>query len=256
MNERPIPSALRELRNDLSNRKVWIALFVVGAVLGISGPFETYKYLSILPSLLYWTVIVIVTYCIGSLIYSVVMQATRGWVIATQLIACAILTGVCVTVFLLFLNFVAFGHIPRGNSDLLLQFLSVTTISGIVVVGSHFTQAKEADSSAPPLLLRLSFENRGALIALSVTDHYVNVMTTKGSEMVLLRLTDAMREVGDDRGLQVHRSHWVAADQISSVRRDRDRAILTMSNDAEIPVSRSFMPAIREFGLLPRAANG
>ena len=42
-------------------------------------------------------------------------------------------------------------------------------------------------------------------------DHYVRVFTDAGESLILLRLSDAMAEVRDVPGLQIHRSHWVAA---------------------------------------------
>jgi DNA-binding LytR/AlgR family response regulator len=69
--------------------------------------------------------------------------------------------------------------------------------------------------------------------------------------MILMRLADAIKEVGQTAGLQVHRSHWVAAAAVTSAKRTGDRAILTMSHGADIPVSRTYIPAIKEAGLLP-----
>ena len=89
-------------------------------------------------------------------------------------------------------------------------------------------------------------------MALSVEDHYVRIMTSKGADVVLLRLSDAMRETGDELGLQVHRSHWVALSAVKSTRRDGDRAILTLTTGEDIPVSRRYMPDIKEAGLLAR----
>ena len=76
--------------------------------------------------------------------------------------------------------------------------------------------------------------------------------TTKGDHLVLMRLGDAMREVGDTAGAQVHRSHWVAFDAVTACRRDGDRAILTLSDGSELPVSRANVGKIRDAGLLAK----
>lgn len=70
--------------------------------------------------------------------------------------------------------------------------------------------------------------------------------------MVLLRLSDAIREVGNTDGLQVHRSHWVAKSAVTKAERTGDRALLSMSHGPDIPVSRSNLPKLRDAGLLPR----
>jgi DNA-binding LytR/AlgR family response regulator len=51
--------------------------------------------------------------------------------------------------------------------------------------------------------------------------------------------------------LQVHRAHWVARDQVRTARRSGARAILTMTDGSEVPVSRSFVPVVKAAGLLP-----
>ena len=66
-----------------------------------------------------------------------------------------------------------------------------------------------------------------------------------------MRLADAIAETGDTAGLQVHRSHWVALDQVRGVRREGDRAILSMAHGPDIPASRSNIAALKEAGLLP-----
>jgi len=71
-----------------------------------------------------------------------------------------------------------------------------------------------------------------------------------------MRLSDAIRETGSAAGLQVHRSHWVALDAITQVRKKGDGAILTLRDQTEVPVSRSNMSAIKEAGFFPKVSNG
>ena len=80
-------------------------------------------------------------------------------------------------------------------------------------------------------------------------DHYVEVHTAAGTEMLLLRFRDALREVEDVNGLRVHRSHWVARAAIVGVERGRGgRVALRLVNGSRIPVSRSFAPALKAQG--------
>ena len=87
---------------------------------------------------------------------------------------------------------------------------------------------------------------------MSVQDHYVEVTTTAGSSLLLMRLSDAMRETGDVEGLQVHRSHWVARAHVTAAKREGDKAILTLSDGRNLPASRSHIKALKEIGILPR----
>nr|WP_255553731.1 LytTR family DNA-binding domain-containing protein [Maritimibacter sp. DP1N21-5] len=109
----------------------------------------------------------------------------------------------------------------------------------------------DATPQPPRILSRVPIDKRGRLYALSVQDHYVEVITDKGSELVLLRLADAMGEVGTTPGLQVHRSHWVATGAVAAAKRDGAKAVLTLQDGRDIPVSRTYLPAVKEAGLLP-----
>ena len=108
-----------------------------------------------------------------------------------------------------------------------------------------------ATTQSPALLDRLPFDKRGPLLALSVSDHYVEVRTSKGHELLLMRLSDAIRETAPEPGLQIHRSHWVAKSAVQSARRDGARAFLTLIDGTEVPASRTYLPALKEAGLLP-----
>jgi DNA-binding LytR/AlgR family response regulator len=133
------------------------------------------------------------------------------------------------------------------------QIFVICTIitAGLEFAGNGPGQAPAPD--APPAILeRLPVEKRGALVSLSATDHYVNVVTTKGQEMILMRLADAIKETGSVEGLHVHRSHWVAIGQVQSAARSGEGASLTMSQGGIIPVSRANVASVRDAGLLPK----
>jgi hypothetical protein len=107
-------------------------------------------------------------------------------------------------------------------------------------------------ASEPPgsrLLNRLPTERRGRILALSMEDHYVRVFTDAGDTLILLRLSDAMAEVQDVSGLQIHRSHWVALAAVDRAERLPDGRIrLHLVNGLALPVSRTFARAVREAG--------
>jgi len=64
-----------------------------------------------------------------------------------------------------------------------------------------------------------------------------------------MRMTDAETELLHGAGLRVHRSHWVSRSAVTGRRRDGDRLFLSVSDGAEIPVSRSARARVREAGL-------
>ncbi|MCY4608267.1 MAG: LytTR family DNA-binding domain-containing protein [bacterium] len=116
-------------------------------------------------------------------------------------------------------------------------------------------QGREENAAPPPparapFLSRLPARLGEDLLHLHMQDHYVEAATPEGSELVLLRFRDALREVEILDGMQVHRSHWVARSAVSRVVRRDGRILLELSNGAKVPVSRSFQPALRAKGWL------
>lgn len=102
-------------------------------------------------------------------------------------------------------------------------------------------------SSAPPRFLkRLPMKLRGANIyAVQAEDHYLRVHTDRGSDLILMRLSQAVEELDGFEGARTHRSWWVARDVVRSVERGNGRATLTLENGLKIPVSRRYARVLR-----------
>ncbi|WDE07724.1 LytTR family transcriptional regulator [Thalassomonas viridans] len=97
---------------------------------------------------------------------------------------------------------------------------------------------------------KLPRDKRGTLLCLEMDDHYLKVHTDKGHHMLLMRLKDALEELANYPGLQTHRSWWVAEEAISeSVKQDR-KVSLRLTNDLLVPVSRTYLPQLKERNLL------
>lgn len=110
----------------------------------------------------------------------------------------------------------------------------------------------EAPSTAPlvsnPLFDALPAELGSDVIALEMEDHYVRVHTALGSELVLMRLRDAMAHVADIEGRQTHRSWWVARGAVEDVRREGRNVRLVLARGIEAPVSRAQVSELRDAG--------
>ena len=248
--------ALRDLRAHLRQSGTWAGMIGVAAILAIAAPFETGEVMRLLPRCLYWLVIVVACYACGYLVSDLVRPFLANLARPLAILITGCVTGICVSVIVLVVNYVALDFFPAPHEwvaffvPILLISMIVTAV--ITVIGENLQNAQSRSATAVPLLDRIPFDKRAALVALSVEDHYVRIRTLKGEELVLMRLSDAMKEVGTTRGAQVHRSHWAAFDQVASVRREGDRAVLTMKTGIEIPVSRANISHIKEAGLLPR----
>ncbi len=86
------------------------------------------------------------------------------------------------------------------------------------------------------------------LFAVSAEDHYLRLHTSKGSELILMRLADALDELEGLDGAQTHRSWWVARCAVEGARRQGDRAVLLLKGGLEAPVSRPNVRHLHQAG--------
>lgn len=142
-----------------------------------------------------------------------------------------------------------------------LQYFYIFVISLIITIGAYLlNRADDAAELSASLserdpvevfLERLPVKYRSAeLFAVSSEDHYLRIHTSLGEELILMRLADALRELGDTQGLQVHRSWWVARDGIADTDRENGRPVLILKSGGRAPVSRTYQKSAREAGLL------
>ncbi len=256
MKDSPTHYALRETQRYFTTSRFLLGLVAVAVLLAVSGPFGTLTSMSFAPRLAYWAFTVPLTFGLGGFVSAYMSERFRtkspAWIAPT---AVALGTAISVTALVMLLNWLAFGLVPTAPAYLAGLALSVLVTAAIIALVLQFMPRHEpqAPTEGPPALLqRLELAKRGSLVSLSVQDHYVEVVTTKGSSLLLMRLSDAIGETGADTGMQVHRSHWVALGQIASVTREGDKARITLSDGRDIPASRSYIPALKDAGLLPR----
>ncbi|XUU59735.1 LytTR family DNA-binding domain-containing protein [Erythrobacter sp. HA6-11] len=107
--------------------------------------------------------------------------------------------------------------------------------------------ARSATSETNSLMERLPPALQSAkLHAIEADGHYIRVHTDLGSEMVLMRLGDAIAETGGVQGAQVHRSWWVARDAVARDTRKDGKVVLELAGGQEVPVSRTRAKELRE----------
>lgn len=88
----------------------------------------------------------------------------------------------------------------------------------------------------------------GQLIALEAEDHYLRIHTDLGSEIILMRMLDAIALVGATQGARVHRSWWVARNAVEGSSSIDGRTTLRLATGVTAPVSRSMRPALAAQG--------
>jgi DNA-binding LytR/AlgR family response regulator len=118
-----------------------------------------------------------------------------------------------------------------------------------VLIARRNIAAIAAAPAPPKFLERLPLKLRGAEVwAIEAEDHYLRLHTSKGQDLILMRLADAVAELEGIEGAQVHRSWWVAREAITDAKRGDGRATLTLKDGAEVPVSRTYAGLLRERG--------
>jgi hypothetical protein len=141
--------------------------------------------------------------------------------------------------------------LPHLYGSVLVICVAMTAIMLLVNWPGRVTHAPSAGApiTAIRFMERLPAKLRGAMIyAISAEDHYLRLHTSKGSDLILMRLSDAISELEGLEGAQTHRSWWVARDAVESSRRDGDKLVLTLKGGAEAPVSRPNIRPLREAG--------
>lgn len=255
-----IPLAWAQLRPILRSPRFWINLVALGLVIGIAGPFGTITALPVLPRLAYWVFMVLVTGALGLILCRSLSTLLSRSGLPRLLIAllAGLIAGAPITLLVHSLNFLFLrpGDLAFGPAALSAALFAISAFISIAVSQIVFSEPPSAPAlppyaPAPRLLTRLPKNVRAPLIALTATDHYTEVTTTAGSILLLIRLSDAIAEAAPTPGLRIHRSHWVALDQISATSRDGPRASVTLTNGTVLPVSRTHLATLEQTGLLP-----
>jgi DNA-binding LytR/AlgR family response regulator len=145
------------------------------------------------------------------------------------------------------------GHGPPIR--LIPHYVGISVVTSLFfclfVAWARRDAGRETHATATPakFLERLPLKLRGAEVwAVEAEDHYLRLHTSKGQDLILLRLADAVSELEGIEGAQVHRSWWVARDAIADAKRGDGRATLTLKDGAQVPVSRTYAGMLRDKG--------
>lgn len=178
-----------------------------------------------------------------------------------MIVVASLVTAAGVTGVIYALAFLSGGYIMVGNAPLHIMYFYVLVIAVAMTLvgytlsrafnlaGPDFVHAADDSDTVSTFLQRLPVKFHTAdLWAISSEDHYCRVYTSLGSELILMRLADADRELADADGLRVHRSWWVARKGVTSAERADGRIRLKLRSGEEVPVSRSYQSAVKDAG--------
>jgi len=219
--------------------------------------------LPLLPRFFYWLVLLGVGQGASLLVRASLDRlqlGTRG-LILVGLLQCLVLSAL-LTLLVWALTSVLL-HQPLRVADLPAYYLYVLVITAAMIGINLLVQRQPLETHAPDpdrtvepgapraaaILARLPPQLRRAKIyAVQAEDHYIRFYTGAGSDLVLLRFSDALSELRGLEGAQVHRSWWVAKDAVDTTRRDSGRLFFVLRDGTSVPVSRTFTRALRAEG--------
>lgn len=256
MDHPSLQSTLRELQVFWRSPRFWGTFLAIVLIFAVTGPFGTMESMPAGERFAYWLLLHAVAWSIA-ILFSVFADALLRkaidrmfWRMMIGSLVAALPIGSAIG-----LVDYAFTGNPASLDGSLARTVFALPLCALFCFLTYLTmhrQIEQATAQTPPaasILDRLKTQNRGALLRLSVQDHYTEVVTSRGRELVLLRFSDALREIGGTPGVQVHRSHWVADAHVESLKRDNGKIFILTRDGTQIPVSRSFAEeARRRFG--------
>jgi len=111
--------------------------------------------------------------------------------------------------------------------------------------------ARKASQDRPRLYDRLSPQFEGDILALESEDHYVRVHGMRKSELLLMRLRDAIAEMDGTDGEQTHRSWWVTREAVAEITGTGRNRRIKLANGAPVLVARDSVDRLQQSGFLP-----
>jgi DNA-binding LytR/AlgR family response regulator len=230
--------------------------WVVGlaAVMAVIGPFGSYAYMGLLTRLVYfialgllfWLQIILLTAWFGSI------EAIDRWPLVVRMALAGFVAAGPGTFGVFLLHGLLVRPMPLEAAPHIFTQAAFLSVAISVVVGLFVEQRRHAEADSerarvallpeqaapstptPDFFRRIPPALGRNLLALEMEDHYLRIHTAHGSDLILLRLRDALAELGERSGQQVHRSWWVAEGAVASADREGSRIVLVLRNGLRV----------------------
>lgn len=244
--------AIREMRSTFSKLGYWLVLGAIASITAISGPFNTISEFSLLQRFAYWGAIVVLTAIAAQFTGIFVSYFLRSKSLNKylEIFGTGLAASIPVTLIVWVISGLVAGNTESGVSGLIELLPQTVPICFVIVLAYYFLgrarAQNEQPTSEPAFFKRLPVELGKQIYSLQAQDHYVQVTTSRGSELILIRLEDAIGEIEGVEGFRTHRSWWVAKDAVQKLHRTNGKVQLVLKNQDTIPVSRSHQSNVKE----------
>lgn len=248
-----------DLLGVLGAVQFWVGLLCVSSILTVSTPFESSSNIGVLQRLVYWPSICAGTYVITHLTAATIFYMQVPQKMSVMLLC--VLSGLAGTLPVSFFVYFVDTFIVGVNHMGIYHFWYLLPTCAIIIAAATYIQRAlvtrlpksnpvdaVSKSDFPPeltFLKRLSPENHGEILSIQSQDHYLEVTTKSGTELILMRLKDAAEELASVDGKRVHRSWWVAKQSVDAIVSEENKIALRLVDGRVIPVSRSNKSAVR-----------
>lgn len=237
--------------------KVIIVVLLLSAVFCFLGIYNT-NALPLLQRFFLWVSTISAATLVASLVIPWVFGGPLSRQnIALKLVVLSMIVSIPTVFVVVAINGDLDGDLPLASW--LSQYLRSFVISILINTAAYFSikaagwipdtdsAEKKNGASIDEFLKRLPIKYRDSkLYAISSEDHYLRVHTDLGEELILMRLSDALKELSEVDGLQAHRSWWVARNGIADTISKNGKHTFVLKTGTQLPVSRSFSKAVRD----------
>jgi len=270
----PMRLAFREMRDFILRSRFWLILGGASVTAALAGPFYTLENLSFPARLVYWSLTaissgILMTYL--SMLGRIVAQQ-RGihWLPASMVAGALGVVPIMAVVY----SANRISGLDPGPYEFwsLFPFVSVPVILITVLVNGILFDPEQRRLSRIPtgtdparaampaadlvtqgaeapvaslLFSKLPHRLGREIVALQAKDHYIEVTTTQGSAMILMRLSDAEQDLSDWDGMRVHRSWWVSLPHVERIEKGTSGPELRLITGQSVPVSRGQRATLR-----------
>ena len=255
---------LREMRSFVGRPRYWLILGIAFVIAALAGPFYTLERLSFPARLIYWGATAVTS---GLLMTFLSLFARRlGAAYGLHWVVLSIIAGFVGTLPIMSMVFVAnqVSGLDPGPFEFwsLFPYVSVPVVLITVLVNAliddsgapgapqdnplETAPAESPEPSASLLFSKLPQSLGRDVVSLQARDHYIEVTTTQGSAMILMRLSDAEQDLQDFDGMRVHRSWWISLAHVQRIEKGTSGPELRLVTGQAVPVSRAQRAAVRD----------
>lgn len=245
--------ALRETTRDLLEPRLWAVIGGVTLLVALAGPFYTMEKLGLVGRIVYWGAVGMASALLMWTLNRICgVLLPRHW---PRLVVGAFAGAVGV---LPMMGLVALGNIAAGMGlppagiwgffpYVAPTVIGISMLVHMLVAPANNRVPAPSHVSSTGLFLRLSAELGRDIIAVQAQDHYIDVITPRGSSLILMRMSDATQDLAHFPGMQVHRSWWVNLDHVIGFdKTETGGGRLVLTKGLSVPVPKSRRSAVRQ----------